>query len=80
MIHHGGRTGVSPVYKGKGEHILKDRDNNKVQGISGNIGLEIRCNRCGQELPLLHPHIILEKSDDSGEAICEECYFSEDIE
>ena len=59
---------------------MKDRDNNKTQGISGNRVLEIRCSRCGKELPLLHPHIIMEKTDDLGNLICEECYFSEDID
>ncbi len=59
---------------------MKDQDNDKTQGISGNWGLEIRCSRCGKELPLLHPHIILEKHDDLGNLICEECYFSEDTD
>lgn len=59
---------------------MKDRGNDKIQGISGNSGLEMRCNRCGKELPLLHPHIILEKNDDLGNLICDECYDAEDFD
>jgi len=64
----------------KGEHVLEDRDKNKTQGISGNWGLQIRCNICGKELPLLHPHIMVERNDEQGNIICEECYFSEGID
>ena len=64
----------------KGERVMKDQYNDKIQGISGNSGLETRCNRCGKELPLLHPHIILEKNDDLGNLICDECYDAEDSE
>jgi len=56
---------------------VKDQDNDKGQDISENSGLEIRCSRCGQELPLLHPHIMLERYDDSGSLICEDCYNEE---
>ena len=37
-------------------------------------GLEIFCHICGCELPLLHPHIMLERNDTDGNIICEECY------
>ncbi len=37
-------------------------------------GLEIRCHKCGGELPLLHPHIMVERYDDDENMICEWCY------
>ena len=37
-------------------------------------GLEIKCHRCGRALPLLHPHIMLERTDEDDNLICEECY------
>ncbi len=37
-------------------------------------GLEIFCHICGCELPLMHPHIMLERNDDEGNIICEDCY------
>ncbi len=33
-----------------------------------------KCSLCGAELPLLHPHIMVEKTDADGEPICEECH------
>ena len=39
-------------------------------------GLEIFCHICGCELPLMHPHIMLERYDEKGNVICEECYQS----
>jgi len=38
------------------------------------FGLEIRCYRCGGVLPLLHPHIMLERTDEDENLICEACY------
>ncbi|NTU47932.1 MAG: hypothetical protein HGA84_02875, partial [Syntrophobacteraceae bacterium] len=37
-------------------------------------GLEIRCHKCGEELPLLHPHIMVERYDEDENMICEWCY------
>ena len=37
-------------------------------------GLTLNCNECKEELPLLHPHIILERSDAEGNPICESCW------
>ncbi len=37
-------------------------------------GLCVTCNACGTELPLLHPHIMVERSDDDGNPICDECW------
>lgn len=38
------------------------------------MGLTLLCQSCGAELPLLHPHIIVERNDDDGNLICEECW------
>lgn len=62
----------------KGEHIVKDKSGDSSHDFQRIKGLEIKCSRCGKELPLLHPHIIVERSDELGNLICEECYFSED--
>jgi hypothetical protein len=40
----------------------------------GASGLEINCHKCGCSLPLLHPHIMLEKTDEDENLICEQCY------
>ena len=41
----------------------------------GNVGdFFPKCNRCGNQLPLLHPHIIVECADEDGEPVCEACY------
>jgi hypothetical protein len=37
-------------------------------------GLELDCHECGASLPLLHPHIMLERTDDDDNLICEQCY------
>jgi len=37
-------------------------------------GLEIKCHKCGCALPLLHPHIMLERTDADENLICEQCY------
>jgi len=37
-------------------------------------GLEIKCHKCGCALPLLHPHIMLERIDEDENLICERCY------
>jgi hypothetical protein len=36
--------------------------------------LEMKCHRCGQELPLLHPHIVVERYDHEDNMICESCF------
>jgi uncharacterized Zn-finger protein len=40
-------------------------------------GFRLKCKRCGNELPLLHPHIVVERYDESGEMICEWCWMQE---
>ena len=42
--------------------------------VQGTSGLEIKCHKCGRALPLLHPHIMLERMDEDENLICEECY------
>ena len=41
-----------------------------------NFDLRIPCHKCGQDLPLLHPHIMVERWDDQGNLICE-AWFSQ---
>lgn len=50
------------------------RKNSREHCVKGIPGLEIKCYRCGKSLPLLHPHIILERTDEDENLICEECY------
>jgi len=50
------------------------RDHGREQCVKGASGLEIKCHRCGRSLPLLHPHIILERTDEDENLICEGCY------
>ena len=38
------------------------------------MGLELYCDRCGEELPLLHPHIMVERNDADGNIICDGCW------
>ncbi|NLI80626.1 MAG: hypothetical protein GX443_02910 [Deltaproteobacteria bacterium] len=40
----------------------------------GESGLLLKCHRCGRELPLLHPHIMVERYDEDENMICESCY------
>ena len=34
----------------------------------------LKCHKCEKEIPFLHPHIMLERNDDKGNLICEDCY------
>jgi hypothetical protein len=49
----------------------KQRDSST--SLSG-LGFDIRCHRCGDSMPLLHPHIVVERYDEQENMICEECY------
>lgn len=40
-------------------------------------GYDLKCHACGDHLPLLHPHIMVERYDDSGNIICEDCFASQ---
>ncbi len=37
-------------------------------------GITLKCSKCKAELPLLHPHIIVERSDEEGNLLCESCW------
>ncbi len=37
-------------------------------------GFHLQCHKCGQELPLLHPHIMVERTDEDENLICEWCW------
>ena len=37
-------------------------------------GLDLKCHCCGAPLPLLHPHIMVERYDPDDNIICEACY------
>jgi hypothetical protein len=39
-------------------------------------GWEMKCHKCGDILPLLHPHIVVERYDEQENMICERCYES----
>jgi hypothetical protein len=54
--------------------FMNIKDDSRGCCLSGKAGLEIKCHRCGCVLPLLHPHIILERTDEDENLICEECY------
>ncbi len=34
----------------------------------------LRCHYCGAKLPFLHPHIMVEKHDEDGNLVCDDCY------
>ena len=34
----------------------------------------MKCHKCGDLLPLLHPHIVVERYDEQENMICEHCY------
>ena len=51
-------------------------EKNGGQGLPFFSGWEIKCHRCGDVLPLLHPHIVAERYDEQENMICEDCYES----
>ncbi len=59
---------------------IKDRENTMVDFTLKKMGLELLCENCGTELPLLHPHIIAERNDDDGNLICETCWENDRLE
>jgi hypothetical protein len=54
---------------------MKDREGDS--GLDFGPALEMRCHKCGQELPLLHPHIVVERYDDEDNMICESCFVND---
>ncbi|GLI34824.1 hypothetical protein [Desulforhabdus amnigena] len=53
---------------------MKSQDDAKKQNAPRRTGLEMNCHRCGRALPLLHPHIMVERMDENENLICEWCY------
>jgi len=53
---------------------MKNRESNS--GFDLGRALEMKCHTCGQELPLLHPHIVVERYDDEDNMICESCFMN----
>ncbi len=45
--------------------------------VFGPANIFLKCHRCGDELPLLHPHIVVERYDENGNMICEWCWMNE---
>ena len=43
-------------------------------GVSFSSGWQMKCHKCGDILPLLHPHIVAERYDEEENMICEYCY------
>ena len=46
------------------------------QGLPFLSGWQTKCHKCGDVLPLLHPHIVVERYDEQENMICESCYES----
>lgn len=53
---------------------MSDQPNNPHVIPVGNLGFELKCHCCGDSLPLLHPHIMVERYDENENMICECCY------
>jgi hypothetical protein len=54
---------------------MKDRES--LSGCDLGRAFEMKCHKCGQELPLLHPHIVVERYDDEDNMICESCFMTD---
>jgi hypothetical protein len=50
------------------------QDDSKEYCAGDAPGFVIRCHKCGRAVPLLHPHIMLERTDEDDNLICEQCY------
>ncbi|GKT09558.1 hypothetical protein DSTSK_28630 [Desulforhabdus sp. TSK] len=53
---------------------MESQEERKGSCSAKNTGLELYCYKCGRELPLLHPHIMVERTDEDENLICEWCY------
>ncbi len=58
----------------KGAHVMKERDGNSACDLARSFAM--KCHRCGEVLPLLHPHIVVERYDDEDNMICESCFIN----
>lgn len=55
------------------EVSIVDNQSKKTQPTR-DLGYNLKCHCCGEYLPLLHPHIMVERYDDEENIICEDCY------
>ncbi|MDY0391316.1 hypothetical protein [Desulfobulbus oligotrophicus] len=53
---------------------MKDEHDKTGHIFLSRPGLELKCHRCKASLPLLHPHIMVERYDRDDNIICETCY------
>lgn len=53
---------------------MLDRQSDRGFIFGSSNAFEPKCHRCGQELPLFHPHIMIERYDENENVICESCY------
>ena len=54
--------------------MTSDQNEDRGYGFMATSGLLLKYHKCGEELPLLHPHIMVERYDEEGNLICEDCY------
>jgi len=59
----------------KGAHVMKHRDGGSGYGLARHFFTN--CHRCGDEPPLLHRRIVVERYDDEDKMICERCFIDE---
>jgi hypothetical protein len=64
---------IQPAFVGE-VNILNDQKNEPSRPSPHYTGYELRCHCCGDLLPLLHPHIMVERYDEDENIICEDCY------
>ena len=72
-------TGVfSPASANRDTTKEAQRMNDRESDSGFDLGraFEMKCHRCGKELPLLHPHIVVERYDDEENVICESCFMN----
>jgi formylmethanofuran dehydrogenase subunit E len=62
---------------GRGVHTVKDHGDNSENDLQRTF--EMKCHKCGEELPLLHPHIVVERYDEEDNMICESCFMNGDL-
>ena len=72
MINYNFLSVLASCDTAKGAHWMNGRDSDS--GFDLGQACEMKCHRCGQELPLLHPHIVVEWYDDADNVICDSCF------
>jgi len=53
---------------------MVDRKSDREFIFGCSDALKLKCHRCGRELPLMHPHIMVERYDEDENVICDDCY------